>query len=474
MNRYKKWMLLFLICNNINTVWSQDKDSLMIYLEIAAKNNPTILQKYASYEAALLKIPQVGSLPDPELSAGILVSPMELMAGNQIADLRLMQMFPWFGTLNAAKDEMSLMAKAQYEIFRDTKLQVLFEVQQSWFDLYKVQQTIEISKKNLEILNTLERLSLIKFKTSSTGGNTSSTSSTMQNNVAQTVSSGSAGMQSMGNNMVVTTTQSQKAMPTSTMNAVGGLGLADLYRIQIEKNELENNIALLYNQKQTITARFNSFLNRPLQEPVKLPVTITSNSIHIPLLTVADSILAHNPMLTMLNFEKQSLEARKEMVTKMGYPMIGLGLNYSLIQKNPMSSSEMNGDDMIMPMFTLTLPINRKKYKAMQIESEKLKTATEYQINATKNALKTEYYQTVQEYEDAQRRIQLYANQYSLANQSLNILIKSFSASSAGLSEILIIRQQALNYQLQQIQAITDLNTAVVKLQRLMAYLPNP
>lgn len=292
--------------------------------------------------------------------------------------------------------------------------------------------------------------------------------------MAQTVSSGSAGMQSMGNNMVVTTTQSQKAMPTSTMNAVGGLGLADLYRIQIEKNELENNIALLYNQKQTITARFNSFLNRPLQEPVKLPVTITSNSIHIPLLTVADSILAHNPMLTMLNFEKQSLEARKEMVTKMGYPMIGLGLNYSLIQKNPMSSSEMNGDDMIMPMFTLTLPINRKKYKAMQIESEKLKTATEYQINATKNALKTEYYQTVQEYEDAQRRIQLYANQYSLANQSLNILIKSFSASSAGLSEILIIRQQALNYQLQQIQAITDLNTAVVKLQRLMAYLPNP
>ncbi len=54
----------------------------------------------------------------------------------------------------------------------------------------------------------------------------------------------------------------------------------------------------------------------------------------------------------------------------MGYPMIGLGVNYSVINKNEMSTSAMNGKDMIMPMVTVTLPIYRKKYKAMQTEAD--------------------------------------------------------------------------------------------------------
>ncbi len=94
---------------------------------------------------------------------GVFLSPMELVSGNQVAELRLMQMFPWFGTLRAAKDEMSLMAKAKYELFRDAKLQVFYDVQSTWFDLYKIRQNIRISEKNIEILRTIERIALVKF-----------------------------------------------------------------------------------------------------------------------------------------------------------------------------------------------------------------------------------------------------------------------------------------------------------------------
>jgi hypothetical protein len=141
------------------------QDSLLFYLSEAAKNNPTVLQKYYEYQAALQKVPQVGSLPDPELNIGVFLSPMELLSGNQVADLRLMQMFPWFGTLRAAKDEMSLMANAKYESFRDAKLQVFYEVQSTWFDLFKVQQNIRISEKSIDILKTIERIALVKFRT---------------------------------------------------------------------------------------------------------------------------------------------------------------------------------------------------------------------------------------------------------------------------------------------------------------------
>ncbi|MDP3354094.1 MAG: TolC family protein, partial [Flavobacteriaceae bacterium] len=349
MNLHKIGLIIIVMLYSYNEATSQEVNPLMNYLEIASKNNPTVLQKYAEYEAALQKVPQVGSLPDPELSAGILLSPMELIGGNQLADIRLMQMFPWFGTLKAAKDEMSLMAKAKYEIFRDAKLQVLYEAQQTWFDLYKVNQAIIISQKNLDILNTLERLSLIKFKSASISGVSGSLSSrNLQNNDSQKTSSSGSGMSGMSGNVTnsanSTTVQSPKSMQGNAMNSSGGSGLIDLYRIQIEISDLENDIALLNDQKNTVVARFNTILNRPVQEIIKIPDTIKSNMLNLPLLAVADSMLVNNPMLSMLNYEKQSLEARKEMVTKMGYPMIGLGLNYSLIGKNEMSTLEMNGN----------------------------------------------------------------------------------------------------------------------------------
>ncbi len=475
MNLYKKISLLFFVLFGYTVAFSQEKDSLMFYLEVAAKNNPTVLQKYKEYEAALQKVPQVGSLPDPELSVGVFLSPMELLGGNQVADFRLMQMFPWFGTLKAAKDEMSLMAKAKFESFRDAKLQVFFEVQQTWFELYKVQQAIQISEKNMKILQTLERLSLVKFKAPSSTGNTPSRSGNTQNSAAQPTASSSTGMQTMGGSSSAGSTTnaspSSAAMPGSAMSSSGGSGLADLYRIQMEKGELENSIALLKSTKNTIVAQFNSFLNKPAQELVKIPDSIKTNMLNIPILAVADSILVQNPMLAMLKYEKQSLEVRKEMVKLMGYPMIGLGLNYALINKNSMSSSPMNGDDMIMPMMTITLPIYRKKYKAMRIEAEDLKMAKTYEIETTSNALRTNYYEAVQNYEDSQRRVALYIRQAQLANQSLRILIKSFSASGAGLTDLLIIREQTLNYELKQVEAVADFNTAIAKLQRLMAYL---
>jgi outer membrane protein TolC len=444
------------------------QDSLLNYLEIAARNNPVVLQKFTEYQAALQKVPQVGSLPDPELNIGVFLQPMELISGNQVADIRLMQMFPWFGVLKNAKDEMSLMAKAKFEIFRDAKLQVFYDAQLTWFGLYKIQQNIRISEKNLEILRTLERLTMVQYKSVSIGGgNTSPSYGSISNSSSPNSSSGSMGSNSMGGNTNnnLSTGNSQPSMSTS----LSGSGLADIYRIQIEIGDLENNISLLKNQQNAVVAKFNSYLNRPVKTVVMLPDTLKTNSLEVPLLAVSDSMLANNPMLSMLKFEQQSIDARKRMVTRMGYPMVGLGVNYSLINKSEMSTSAMNGKDMIMPMVTFTLPIYRKKYKAMQTEADLMKLSAQQGYMATSNSLQTEYYEALQLYEDAGRRIKLYDNQTMLAKKSLDIMIKSFSVSNSSLTDILRIRQQTLDYEFKQIEALVDYNTSIAWLKRLMA-----
>ena len=262
-------------------------------------------------------------------------------------------------------------------------------------------------------------------------------------------------------------------MQSGTMgSSSGSSGLADIYRIQIETSDLENNIAFLKNKKNSITAKFNTYLNRPVTSLVYTYENITMDSLEFALPAVSDSMLARNPMLSMVDFEKQSLEARKKMVTRMGYPMVGFGINYSLIEKSNVSMGEpsMNGKDMIMPMVVLTLPIYRKKYTAMQNEAELLKEAASENWQATANSLQSEYYEALLMYQDAQRRVKLYKNQFQLASKSLDLMLKSFSTSSSGLTDVLRVRQQTLDYELRQAEAVADFNTAIAWLKRLMAY----
>jgi outer membrane protein TolC len=476
---YKKLFVTFIALGSwLVTNSQQYPDSLLRYLEIAAKNNPAVQQKFIEYQAALQKIPQAGSLSDPELSIGVFLSPMELVNGNQVADIRLMQMFPWFGVLNSAKDEMSQMANAKFELFRDAKLQVFYDVQRTWYELFKVQKGISISEKNIDILKIIERLALVRFKAAPSGNiGTTSSNAVTSSSAAQNNKAGSSGMQSMGagqnNPGSSLANQVSSSMQSGSMGlSSGNSGLSDIYRIQIEAGELENSIALLKNQRNTIMARFNSYLNRPVTSYVYTPDTIATDSLGLSLISVSDSILANNPMLGMLEYEKQSFEARKKMVSRMGYPMVGLGLNYSLINKtgSGMATPSMNGKDMIMPMVTVTLPVYRKKYNAMQSEADLLKNATAQNYQATANSLQIEYYEAIQSYQDAKRRIKLYDNQYQLASKSFDLILKSFSASASGLTDVLRMRQQTLDYELKQVEAVADYNTAVAWLKRLMAF----
>ena len=130
--------------------------------------------------------------------------------------------------------------------------------------------------------------------------------------------------------------------------------------------------------------------------------------------------------------------------------------------------SPMNGQDMIMPMISMTLPIYRKKYRAMEAEVRFLKTASEQNCKAMANSLQTEYYDALQLYNDAQRRLKLYENQSQLAKKTLDIQIKNFSSSASGLTDILRVFQQLSDYELKQVEAVADFNKAKAWVKRLI------
>ncbi|NQV01140.1 MAG: TolC family protein, partial [Bacteroidia bacterium] len=61
------------------------QDILESYLQEAAKHNPELKSRFNEYMAALEKVPQVGTLPDPTIAFGYFIMPVETRIGPQRA-----------------------------------------------------------------------------------------------------------------------------------------------------------------------------------------------------------------------------------------------------------------------------------------------------------------------------------------------------------------------------------------------------
>jgi outer membrane protein TolC len=473
MQRTKKsFLLLFglLIVIHFGTKAQTTNDSLKNYIHQAAINNPLVQSTYNDYLAALEKMPQVGSLPDPQLTMGYFLSPMELIGGNQRADIKLMQMFPWFGTLKAAKDEASKMALAKYEQFRQTGFETFYQVKKAWYDLYLIDKEITLVQNNLSFMNSLEQLALTNFGVASTGKGVSS------NNAIRQIASGSSNNQSgggMGSSGNMSSSQSSQGMSQSSTGMGGSSNsgdLADVLKVKMAIRDLESQLAFLQDQKSTQIIRFNSLLNRNPESLVSVPDTLDRALLPLKLAFGIDSVDKNNPMIRMFDAEQAAYAAKKRMVTKMGYPMFGVGLDYALIDKRVGNTSMMNGNDMVMPMLTITLPIYRNKYKSMIKEAELNRlSASQAKQNVT-NDLQVKYSETLTSLNDAERRITLDKGQIDLAQRTVSLLITGFSTSGSKYDELLRMEQQLLDYRFKLVQAIVDQNSAVAMLENLVAH----
>jgi outer membrane protein TolC len=447
--------------------------SLNGYLRIAAENNPELKAYFNEYLASLEKVPQAGSLPDPELSVGFFLSPMERFMGTQQADIQLMQMFPWFGMLHTQKDEASKMALAQYELFQDSKNRLSFQVKNTWFEMYRLEEEIRITAENLDILKKYERLALIRFQSASTGAATGAQGNTQMNEESASTSGTSMG--GMGTGMHTGNKSGQAGsgrstpMGSSPSMRDSGSGMSDVLRARIEIKMLENTLALLQDSRIPLQAEFNQLLNRNFNEPVEVADTLEDTALSLERLALLDSITRNNPMLKMLDAEEEAYEAQKKMARLEGRPMLGAGITYMPFGPRTEDGMTMGGDDMIMPMFRLTIPIYRKKYNALQKESELKQQAVQQRRENTVNQLSTRWATAVRDLDDAIRRADLYRGQSQLAKQTLSLLMTSYSTDGREFEEVLRVQQQLLDYQLRLVTAIVDQHTTIAVLENLAA-----
>ena len=464
--------------------FSQQADSLTWYLETAARNNPLVNSNFALYKASLEKIPQAGAYEDPELDIGVFVKPMETLSGKQIADFTLMQMFPWFGTRKAARNEATEMSRMAYEQFREARNNLFYEVKSQWYQLCNLNEQYKNTQANLALLEQLEKLALNRYSAPSPNAPVSTVTPITGNVVTPPASNGNSmdNMGGMGSSSQATPqgsptgNSSMQGMASGPMGSSMGTGsssgtMSDVLRIQIEKAELQNNLELIASNRTAAEARFNALLNRRQDMRVAVPDSLQQLHFLIDDQAMTDSIIIANPMLSMLEAEANAYRAKAEMDKKMSYPMFGIGLQYSLVGKsnNSMVMDNMNGMDMVMPMFKISIPIFRKKYQAQQKESRHYRQASELKYENTLNQLQSEYQTVKQQLADASRKIALYQKQQELSLSTWQLIVREFSAGTTSLTDVIQVERQLLDYRLKKSEAIAEYNTRIAGMEKLVA-----
>lgn len=382
------------------------------YLKVAAENNPGLKAKYAEFEAAMQLVAQANALPDPVLSFGYFISPVETRVGPQQAKFGLSQMFPWFGTL-AAKGEMAtLMAEAKYQEFLNAKNELYFKVKAAWYPLYEVNYILLLQKENREILFTFKDLSTTSFK-----------------------------------------------------NGKGSM--VDVIRVDIMIENANTEIKLLKDKKKPLLTHFNKLLNRV----DTLPVTLVDSLV---VLEVAeyyrkDSLLTANPMLAAFDLRLRSAKEQEELARKQSLPKFGVGLDYVIVGERTDMVIPDNGKNVVMPMVSVSLPIFRSKYRAAVDEAQFTQSAITSYKEEFENNLVSTYEMTWYELDRANQLIDLYHEQIVKTEQAITLLLTAYSNSGKDFEEVLRMQQELLKYQMAETTALKEYYTALAKLDYITA-----
>jgi outer membrane protein TolC len=402
MKRYITILIVILFFGSLSFAQTLDE-----YYKIAAENNPGLQALYKEYEAALQKVQQVNTLPDPTFSFGYFISPVETRVGPQKTKFSLTQMFPWFGTLKAQGNVAALLAEAKFQNFMDAQNKLYFKLATAYYPLYELKDFVRIEQENIYILKSYKTIANQKFKNG-----------------------------------------------TGTM--------VDVLRVDIMLKEAQTNLEILRDKEKPLLTTFNKLLNRPDNEPVQI-----SDSLKAEILSDdyrKDSLVAYNPKLKALDLKLQASQAAEFAAQKQGLPKLGVGLDYVLVGKRTDISIPDNGKDVLMPMVSISIPIFRSKYKASVKEALLMQESYTLQKQELTNTLFSEYDMVWFQVQQQLQLISLYEQQAQTTQQSLNLLFTSYENSGKEFEEVLRMQQQLLKYQKMSATALTQYHIAVEKI----------
>ncbi|WP_176719449.1 TolC family protein [Rhodohalobacter halophilus] len=387
------------------------------YLQIAVEQNPELQSLWYQYQSELEQIPQVGSLPDPEVNIGFTLNPMnsDPVLGRFTASA--MQMFPWFGTLQTRRDMQRASAEAGYQKLNSRQLELFRDIQNTWFDLAELNRQIEITRENLQLIRDLESLVTVRYETARAGQ-------------------------------------------------------ADLLRIQMEEERLKTVIANLEDRINPIQSKFNAYLNRPANAEVITPEEITGREVHLDRESLREKIHELNPAFNQLDARELALNEQKNLARLNGMPSFGLGVEVMGRNSAAMAMFPDSGE-MYAAMATIRIPLWRSRYSAQHRQAVQQLRSVDFSRTETENQLTAQLDSALEQYRNSVRSGTLLTEELiPRTEQALEILSEEYASGNVRFDEVLRMQEQLLDLEMEQIEVWVRQHKALINIETLVGQAP--
>lgn len=214
--------------------------SLSALVDEALRENPEIKSARERWQAAKAVVPQVQSLPDPQVKLGY----QQIPALNAIEGplYGVGQGIPFPGKLRLRGEVAARGADRAAALHQGVLLRVIAQLKRAYFTLHFVHKSIDIVGKNLKILEEFEKTAEARYKV--------------------------------------------------------GKGIQqDIFRAQVELSRELERLTTLEQEKETLHADINRILNRPPAAPLGRPEEVRLTPLAYELEQLNELALTHSPLI---------------------------------------------------------------------------------------------------------------------------------------------------------------------------------
>ncbi len=334
----------------------------------ALRNNPQVRAMQAKWEAAQQRPAQERTLPDPMLS----LKTMDTIDNYQFQEKRVEfeQTFPWFGTLSQRGKVAEKDADLVHREHQVMELEIVMAVKEDYFDLYAVQHTLSITRAEEEVLKRMESIAESRYST-------------------------------------------------------GEASEQDVIKAQAEITMLKQRLLDLEQQQNTLKAKLNLLMDRPIDAPVSLAVTAPEVAPVAGTEGLQEMARRSRPEIGAARTQVERDEAQRALMRKEFFPDYRIGVEYRNVGADYSGVNLTRSDNMVMFTIGFDLPIWQTKYRAGLREAEK-------SLESSQAALEAAERQTAYDVQDARFKLQTARQTVDLYKTSLIPQAESrFNASEA-------------------------------------------
>ncbi|MBN2415349.1 TolC family protein [bacterium] len=353
------------------------------YERILLERNPELQSQWAMWESSRKKIASVQSLPDPQLTFGHFLEPVQTAVGPQRYRYGLRQMVPWPGKLVVSGDIQKQTAEAAFNEFRSSVEALLLRFRLLYYDAWYLERILESTAKHLSLLENQEEVITVRYRSDA---------------------------------------------------AVH----ADLIKTEIERIRIEDDLASLQTKRRTLQAEMRLLLNAAEDTDIIIADTLSPTRGIPGREALLESVRLHNPeILIASSLARRSLR-RTALARLESFPDFSAGID--IIETGsrlddagaPVPGS---GTNPVLLSGSVSIPLWIGKNSSRRRSEQFAEISASRTVTAVVNREISAAEKTLNEWEESVRRIALYRD--TLLPKSIESVQATEKAYAAGAADFL-------------------------------------